>query len=141
MVTAIVEYLGGLRTKCTHVKSGVEVISDAPTDNNGKGDSFSPTDLVATAYASCMLTIVGIYCDQHEISFEYARAEVIKGMESGPRRIGSLEISLDFTDNNWDENLQKRIIAAAEACPVAKSVHEGMKIKTTYKFLEHGKIR
>lgn len=134
MATAIVEYLGELRTKCTHVKSGVEVITDAPTDNNGKGDSFSPTDLVATAYASCMLTIVGIYCNQHRISFEHARAEVIKGMESGPRRIGSLEISIDFNGNNWDMNIQKRIIAAAEACPVAKSIHEGMEIKTSYKF-------
>ena len=68
MATAVVEYLGGLRTKCTHVKSGTEIITDAPTDNNGLGESFSPTDLVATAYTSCILTIVGIYCNNHNIS-------------------------------------------------------------------------
>ncbi len=134
MATVIVEYLGGLRTKCTHVKSGVELITDAPADNNGKGESFSPTDLLAASYAACILTIVGIYCDQHEISFKDARAEIIKNMESMPRRISSLEISIDFSGNNWKERIQKRIISTAESCPVAKSVHEGMEIKTTYTF-------
>ena len=134
MATAVVEYLGDLRTKCTHLKSGVEVITDAPTDNNGKGESFSPTDLVATAYASCMLTIVGIFCNSEDIKFNHARAEVTKGMGSGPRRISSLKITIDFSGNDWDEKVQKRIIAAAEACPVAKSVHDDMEITTTYTF-------
>ena len=68
MATSKVEYLGGLRTKCTHLKSGQEVITDAPVDNNGKGEAFSPTDLVATAYVSCMYTIIGIYCEKSEYS-------------------------------------------------------------------------
>ena len=114
MATSKVEYLGSLRTKCTHLKSGTEIITDAPIDNNGKGEAFSPTDLVATAYTSCMLTIVGIYCDNHGIDFKYGVAEVNKIMGSNPRKIERLEIVIDFSKNNWDESIHQRIINAAE---------------------------
>ncbi|MDC0100175.1 OsmC family protein, partial [Crocinitomicaceae bacterium] len=67
MATSKVEYLGGLRTKATHLKSGSEIVTDAPVDNNGKGEAFSPTDLMATAYASCLLTIIGIFCANHDL--------------------------------------------------------------------------
>ena len=134
MATAVVEYLGGLRTKCTHVKSGTEIITDAPTDNNGLGESFSPTDLVATAYTSCILSIVGIYCNNHNISFTTARGEVLKSMGTSPRRIDGLTIEIDFSGNSWDKNIQQRIIVAAEACPVAKSVNEGIETSFSYKF-------
>ncbi|MDX2360112.1 MAG: OsmC family protein [Crocinitomicaceae bacterium] len=134
MPTSKIEYLGNLRTKCTHLKSGVEIVTDAPVDNNGKGESFSPTDLVATAYVSCMLTIIGIYCESHDIQFDYAVATVNKLMESNPRRIGSLEIEIDFTKNNWDESIQKRVRNAGEKCPVAKTVAEGVEISFVYQF-------
>lgn len=134
MATSKVEYLGGLRTKSTHLKSGVEIITDAPTDNNGKGESFSPTDLVATAYVSCMLTIIGIYCDHHNLNFENGSGEVEKIMGTNPRRIEKLVIHLNLEGNGWDKKEQEKIQHAGNACPVAKSVSEDMNIEIQYKF-------
>ncbi|HIP32774.1 MAG TPA: OsmC family peroxiredoxin [Crocinitomicaceae bacterium] len=134
MATSKVEYLGNLSTKCTHVKSGVEIITDAPIDNKGKGASFSPTDLMATSYASCLITIIGIYCQEHAIEFNFCNAEVTKIMGSAPRRIAELQIDLDFTQNNWSDAIQKRVKRAGETCPVAKSVNSEMKIEFVYHF-------
>lgn len=134
MATSKVEYLGALRTKCTHLKSGVEIVTDAPIDNNGKGEAFSPTDLVATAYASCMLTIIGIYCESHKIEFNYGVAEVYKIMGSNPRRIVKLEIVIDFSRNNWDKSVHQRIINAGETCPVARTLENGVEVVFKYQF-------
>ena len=134
MATSKVEYLGNLRTKCTHFGSGTEIITDAPLDNNGKAETFSPTDLVATAYASCMMTIIGIYCQSNTINFDKATAEVTKIMGSNPRRISGVEIYLDLSENGWDEIQQEKIRVAGEACPVAKSVHDGIDITINYHF-------
>ena len=124
MSTARVEYLGDLRTKCTHLQSGTEIITDAPVDNNGKGEAFSPTDLVATAYASCMITIIGVYCQAHHLAFEQATAEVVKVMASGPRRISEIQIEMDLRGNGWSKEEQEKVLRAAKACPVAQSVSE-----------------
>lgn len=124
MSTARVEYLGALRTKCTHLQSGTEIITDAPVDNNGKGEAFSPTDLVATAYASCMMTIIGIYCQSHDLTFERATAEVVKVMASAPRRISEIHIEMDLRGNGWSKEEQEKVLRAAKACPVAQSVSE-----------------
>jgi putative redox protein len=75
MLTSTVKYLGDLRTECTHLKSNTIIVTDAPVDNKGKGSTFSPTDLVATAYASCMLTIMGIYCNEHQLEFKHAETQ------------------------------------------------------------------
>lgn len=134
MATSRVEYNGKLRTTCTHHKSGQQIITDAPTDNNGKGEAFSPTDLVATAYVSCMLTIIGIHCDKNGHSFEYGTGDVTKVMGDAPRRISQLEIEFDLSGNGWDETLCQRIQKVAEACPVAKSIHPDIDITIKYKF-------
>lgn len=134
MATARVEYLGGLRTKCTHLKSGTEILTDAPVDNHGKGEAFSPTDLLATAYVSCMISVLGIYCNEHNIEMIGGTGEVTKMMASGPRRIERLEIILDFSMNEWDEAIQKRVIRVAETCPVAKSMSESIIVDIEYKF-------
>jgi len=134
MATSRVEYNGNLRTTCTHLKSGQQIITDAPTDNNGKGEAFSPTDLVATAYASCMLTIIGIHCDKNALSFEHGTVAVTKVMGDAPRRISRLEIALDLTGNGWSEEVCERIQRVAEACPVAQSVHPDIEVVVTYKF-------
>ncbi len=134
MATSRIEYLGGLRTKCTHLKSGTEILTDAPTDNHGKGEAFSPTDLVATAYASCMISIVGIHCDENNIEMAGGTGEVTKVMGSGPRRIEKLTINLDFSMNNWSEEIKERVIRVAEACPVAKSISELMIVDIEYTF-------
>lgn len=133
MATARIEYLGKLRTKCTHLSSGTEIITDAPIDNKGKGQSFSPTDLVASAAVSCMFTIIGIYCQERDIPFKSAFATIQKNMESSPRRIGSLDISINLQGNDWSEDQQERIIAAAKACPVMKSIHPS--IEVNYNFI------
>ncbi len=134
MATSTVEYLGGLSTKCTHLKSGQVVITDAPVDNNGRGEAFSPTDLVATAYVSCMFTIIGIYCENHDISFEHGDATITKIMGSNPRRISGIEVDLDFSANNWSEEIHQRIKNAGEGCPVAKTIGENVELKFNYKF-------
>ena len=132
MVTAEVNYLGGLRTECKHLRSGTIILTDAPIDNHGKGESFSPTDLVATAYASCMLSIIGIHCNENNMVFTHGKASVLKVMESEPRRISRIEIAMDLSGNGWTAAEAERILRVAKACPVAKSVHENIEIEFTY---------
>lgn len=122
METVKIEYLGDLRTECVHVKSGTKLLTDAPTDNQGKGEFFSPTDLVATAYGACMVTLIGIYCQENNLEFLHASVGVEKIMVGQPRRIGELKINMDLTGNEWDEKNRKKIVRVAETCPVAKSV-------------------
>jgi organic hydroperoxide reductase OsmC/OhrA len=118
-----------LRTECTHLQSGTVIHTDPPTDNHGKGENFSPTDLVATAYASCMLTIIGIYCNEHGHSFTHGKASVTKIMAQSPRRIGKIVIEMDLTGNGWDAETAEKIVRAAKACPVAKSVAEAIEVE------------
>lgn len=129
MATSTVKYLGNLRTECTHLQSGTVIQTDAPVDNHGKGERFSPTDLVATAYASCMITIMGIYCNEREISFTHAEATVTKIMASSPRRIGKIVVHMDLSGNKWDAETAEHVIRAGKACPVARSVSEEMEIE------------
>jgi putative redox protein len=131
MVTAEVNYLGDLRTSCLHTRSGVEIITDAPTDNHGRGEAFSPTDLVATAYASCMITIMGIFCREHGLVFKHAKASVEKIMESNPRRIGKIVIALDLTGNGWNDKEAEKVVRAGKACPVAKTLGDNIELELT----------
>lgn len=134
MTTSTVEYLGGLRTSCTHNQSQTKIITDAPVDNNGKGEAFSPTDLVATAYASCMITIMGIFAENHSINFTHAKAEVQKIMEANPRRIGKIVIEMDLTGNKWDQETAERVIRAGKACPVAKTLGDNVEVEFEFSF-------
>lgn len=134
MATSNVRYEGNLRTTCTHIKSGESIITDAPTDNNGKGEAFSPTDLVATALASCALTVVGIYCNKHQINFQHGETEVTKVMGSDPRRIVEVHLKFDFSGNNWDEKLQKIIQNVVKTCPVANSINPSIEVFIDYHF-------
>lgn len=130
MITSKVEYLGGLRTEATHVASGNKIITDAPVDNFGKGEAFSPTDLLATSYASCLLTIVGIYCQNHGLSFSKGNAEVTKIMSAdSPRRVQKIILKIDLSGNGWNEDEQKRAIAAGKACPVAKTLGDNVEVE------------
>jgi len=124
-MTSKVIYKGSLRTEAIHLPSGNTIITDAPIDNKGKGETFSPTDLVATALASCMLTIMGIKADEMNINIEGASAEIEKIMGSGPRRIAQLIIVINIpisTDQKTKNILEK----AALACPVDKSLSDSM---------------
>ena len=134
MITSKVEYLGNFRTEATHVQSGTKIITDAPLDNNGKGESFSPTDLVATAYACCMFTIIGIFCESHGLKFDKGLAEITKVMASSPRRISEIHLQLDMRGNGWNAKEQDKVARAAKACPLAHSVHENILIVIDFTF-------
>jgi putative redox protein len=130
-MTASIEYIGDLRTVMVHQLSGTVVHTDAPRDNNGKGEAFSPTDMLASSYASCLFTIIGIYCQEHSIPFHQARASVQKNMASSPRRIGSLYIHINFSGNGWDTTLMEKLLAIGKRCPVAMSLHPEIDVKIT----------
>lgn len=117
-----ISYLGNLRTVATHLKSGVQIITDAPPDNHGRGEAFSPTDLVSTGLGNCMITLMGITANAHNITLGKIDAEVQKIMGSNPRRI--IEIVIDFRIENLDfTDKQKQLLEyAALNCPVAKSL-------------------
>ena len=124
-MTSKVIYKGDLRTEATHLRSGNKIITDAPIDNKGKGETFSPTDLVATALASCMLTIMGIKANDMDVNIEGTSAEVEKIMGTDPRRISQVNIHINVPISS-DEKTKKILEKAALTCPVDKSVSEGM---------------
>ena len=130
-MTSTVTYLGDLRTECTHNASKNRMITDAPLDNQGKGEAFSPTDQVATALASCMLTIMGIKARDLGIDLKGTRAEVKKTMGNAPRRIIKIAVTLHFS-NIEDHKTQKILQKAAETCPVHYSLHPYIDIEVTY---------
>jgi len=132
-MTSKVTYLGNLRTSCTHLASGNTIITDAPVDNHGKGEAFSPTDLVATSLASCMMTIMGIYCQEHKIDFKACEATVFKVMASSPRRIEKVQVEMDLSGNNWDEKTRNKVIAAGKACPVARTLEGNVELEFIFK--------
>ncbi|MDN3594781.1 OsmC family protein [Zunongwangia endophytica] len=121
-MTAKVTYLGNLRTEAEHLQSSTKIITDAPVDNHGLGESFSPTDAVATALATCMLTIMGIKAEAMDISIKGATAEVIKTMASEPRRISKIEVKLTLESDLEDKD-RKILQNAAKTCPVFYSLH------------------
>ena len=133
-MTSKIKYLGNLRTEATHLKSGISIITDAPVDNNGKGEAFSPTDLVATALASCMLTIMGIVAKKDDINIEDTTVEVRKMMSETPRRIDEIRISSVFR-NFLDEEQRKKLERAARTCPVSASLHNDVKETIEFNYL------
>ena len=131
MSKANIVYQNNLRTESEHIASGKKIITDAPVDNNGKGEAFSPTDLVATALGSCMITIMAISANKYDIDVTGTNASVKKIMGSDPRRIS--EISIDINMNkNIEEKDRKRLERAALACPVHKSLHPDLEKKIRF---------
>ena len=128
MATIHTTYLGGLRTEATHLQSGTKIITDAPTDNKGKGEAFSPTDLLAESLAGCIITTMGIAADVHGINIDNTEAEVTKVMAANPRRVAEVIINLKFPTTYTDK--EKKILEhAALNCPVHVSLNPDM-IKT-----------
>lgn len=122
MSTAKVTYLGDLRTECEHLQSGSKFITDAPLDNNGKGEAFSPTDTVATGLANCMITMMGIKARDMKIALEGTIALVTKTMAANPRRISRIEVVLELPPK-VDSNSRKILENTARTCPVFYSLH------------------
>ena len=127
-------YLGELRTAATHLRSGTIIETDAPIDNEGRGERFSPSDLVATSLASCMLTIMGIAARTHDSNITGTESDVEKIMVADPRRIGEIKIDMRFSADHSYTDKEKQILEhAAMSCPVIHSLHPD--IKKTISFL------
>lgn len=123
MTTIHAEYNGNLRSTATHIQSNCSLITDAPTDNNGKGESFSPTDLVATALGTCIMTIMGIYAQNNNFSLKGTKIDITKTMNSSPRRIGKIEITFTMPKLSLSDQQKKEIEDTATCCPVCLSLH------------------
>src|ERR1700688_4201310 len=126
MATIETTYLGDLRTEATHVQSGTKIITDAPVDNQGKSEAFSPTDLLSASLASCMLTIMGIKARDINIDIDNTKCSVTKIMAANPRRVAQIVLSFKFP-NQYTEQEQKILENAAITCPVYLSIHEDLK--------------
>ena len=122
MATSNITYVGDLRTVCIHLQSGTQILTDAPTDNHGKGEAFSPTDLVATALGSCMVSIMGIISKDLNVDLKDSTVSITKIMQSEPRKIAKIEVILDMSIETSEKN--KAILErAAMTCPVLLSLH------------------
>lgn len=132
MKTAKIVYTGDLRTEAVHQRSGTKILTDAPVDNHGKGEAFSPTDLVATALASCMISIMGIVAMRHTFSVVGTVAEVEKIMIAEPRQIGEIKIDIYMPEGNFSEKDKKILEHAALTCPVARSISSDIKQTITF---------
>ena len=126
-MTSKVVYEGNLRTRATHLHSGTQIITDAPLDNQGLAHAFSPTDLVATALGSCMMTIMGIKARDMGLDLTGTEIEITKVMGSNPRRISEVHATLKFPPNNFTDKDKTILENAARTCPVAHSLHPDIK--------------
>ena len=134
MHTSEIIYKGELRTNCTHMKSGQQIITDAPVDNNGKGEAFSPTDLLATSLGTCMLTVMGIVAKRNNINMDGAKIEILKVMAENPRRVSEINVEIFFPFNNYSQKEKDLLEHTALTCPVAKSLHPDIQQKTRFHY-------
>lgn len=134
MATSKITYTGGLRTSSVHLQSGDTIITDAPTDNKGKGEAFSPTDLLATSLGNCMLTIVGIAAANHDFNIDGSSCEITKVMGDNPRRVVKIIAHLDFSMHRYSEKEQTLIERSAKTCPVFYSLHPEIEKEIHFNF-------
>ncbi len=131
---ATVEYLGNLRTQAKHLKSGNLIVTDAPTDNNGRGEAFSPTDLVSAALSSCMTTIMGMVAEREGVELKGLTSDVVKVMASNPRKIAEIQITFTHPALGATEVQKQKLKNAALTCPVALSLAESVKQTVVFNF-------
>lgn len=134
-MTSKIIYQGQLRTSATHIQSGTEIITDAPVDNHGLGTAFSPTDLMSTSLASCMMTIMGIKAQDKGWNIEGTNVELQKIMYDNPRRVGEIHLKMEIKSADaLDDKAKSILINAAKTCPVWKSLHPDIKVVFDYSF-------
>lgn len=126
-------YKGNLRTEITHIQSGSKIITDAPLDNNGKGESISPTDMLAASLGSCMLTIMGMSATTHGFDIDGTEIEISKVMGTEPRRIVEIGVTFNFP-RDYDDRVKRFIENAVKSCPVEQSIHPDIKRVITYNY-------
>ena len=131
-MTSKIIYQGDLRTQATHLQSGDIILTDAPKDNHGKGEAFSPTDLVATALGSCMLSIMGIIANRHEINIVGTQVSIHKIMQANPRRIAAIEVTMHMPNVTYTPKERALLENAARTCPVALSLHPELEQKLSF---------
>jgi uncharacterized OsmC-like protein len=134
MVSMTGNYLGGLRTEATHLKSGNRVITDAPPDNNGKGEAFSPTDLTCASLNSCMMTLMGILAERENIDLTGLRSEIVKIMAANPRKIAEIQIVFTHESLVATDVQKEKLKRAALTCPVALSLSDSIKQTISFNF-------
>jgi uncharacterized OsmC-like protein len=134
MATIETIYLGGLRTEAKHVLSGNTLITDAPLDNKGKGEAFSPSDLLSASLGSCMLTIMGIAAQEHGIDIDGSSCSITKIMAAEPRRVSEIQINFNFPAINYSDKQKLILERAAKNCPVAKSLHPDLIQNVSFNF-------
>ena len=130
-MTSTVTYLGNLRTESVHIPTNEKIVTDAPTDNNGKGEAFSPTDLVASSLSSCILTVIGIVSKKIKYDLTNTKSSVKKIMGDKPRRIVEIEVKIKFSQST-DSKTKSIIEKTALNCPVAKSLHPDIKQNVSF---------
>lgn len=133
MNTVEINYVGNLRNKAIHVRSKNALHTDAPLDNNGKGESFSPTDLFCTSLVTCMLTIMGISAQEKSIPFADVKASLIKVMYANPRRVGEIKVQITI-HHNWNDKQKQIMTKAVLTCPVAKSISDKIDVDVTFNY-------
>ena len=134
-MTASIIYQGDLRCECTHLQSGTTIETDAPTDNRGKGERFSPTDTICVALGTCMITTMGIRALDMNINLQGTKIDVTKHMLSDPRRIGKIEIILHLPNIGLSDKDKKVMELIGDHCPVMKSLHPDLEVSSTYNWL------
>lgn len=134
MDTATITYLGDLRNQATHVRSGQRILTDAPPDNQGKGEAFSPTDLLSTSLGLCMITVMGIAAREKGIVFTGVGARVLKHMAAGPRRIARVEVHLTISGEGLGDREKAILENTARNCPVALSLHPGIELEVSFAY-------
>ncbi len=134
MSTSKITYNGGLRTTSIHQRSGNEIITDAPVDNKGKGEAFSPTDLLATSLGNCMLTIVGIAANEHGFNIDGTTCDITKIMAENPRRVAEIVVDFQFPANDYSDKVKTIIERSANTCPVMFSLHPDIKKTVSFSY-------
>jgi putative redox protein len=134
MVSMTAIYQGKLRTEVTHLRSGNRIITDAPPDNNGKGEAFSPTDLTCASLNSCMMTLMGMLAEREGIHLEGLKSEIVKVMASNPRKIAEIHINFYHDNLNATDVQKEKLKRAALTCPVALSLPDTLKQHVTFNF-------
>jgi uncharacterized OsmC-like protein len=134
MITSEITYLGNLRTQSKHIASNTIIVTDAPVDNHGKGEAFSPTDLMSNSLGCCMLTIMGIAANTHQFNIDGTVVQITKIMQANPRKVAEIKVDFKFPSNSYSEKQKTIIEHAARTCPVALSLHPDLIQTITFNY-------
>lgn len=134
MITSEITYLGNLRTQSKHLASSDIIITDAPVDNHGKGEAFSPTDLMSNSLGCCMLTIIGIAANTHHFNIDGTMVQITKIMQASPRKVAEIKVDFKFPANDYTDKQKTIIEHAARTCPVALSLHPDIVQTITFSY-------